>query len=92
MCGREDCVSRVGKFQIFELQSIERKLGYGPSRFLTDLTGPYYPFVMESTYEHLAAVEKVLQGDLSSPESGAWYQKVVPLVESGQREICTIVE
>lgn len=75
-----------------EGSAIERKFGYGPSRILTDLTGPYYTLVMESTYDNLAAYEKVLKDALNAPEFSAWYQRFVPLVESGRREIFTIVE
>lgn len=71
---------------------IDKKYGYGPSRFLTDLTGPYYTLVMESTYENLAAYEKAMKDTMSAKEFGEWYQKFIPLVESGRREIFTIVE
>ncbi len=75
-----------------EGQSIAKKVGYGPARALTDLTGPYYIFVMESTFENLAAFEKSLKETMGAKEWAEWYQRFVPLVESGRREIFTIVE
>ncbi len=71
---------------------IEKKHGYGPSRALVDLTGPYYTFIMESTYENLAAFEKALKDTMAAKDFGEWYQKFVPLIESGKREIFTVVE
>ena len=71
---------------------IEKKLGFEPSRCMFDLTGPYYTFVMESTYKNLASFEQTMQKGMSSPEFSAWYRKFVPLVESGYREIFTLVE
>jgi hypothetical protein len=61
-------------------------------RLLTDLTGPYYTLVFENTYESLTDYEKVSRQEMSSPGMAAAYQKFVPLVDSGRREIFTIVE
>jgi len=64
-----------------------RKHGHGPSRAMFDVTGPYYTFVMESTHENLAAFEKAGKEMMGDAEFGGWYQKFVPLIESGHREI-----
>ena len=61
------------------------------ARALTDLTGPYYTLVLESTYEGLAAYEQSMGEGMSDPEWKAWYQRFSPLVESGHRELFTIV-
>jgi hypothetical protein len=61
-------------------------------RLLTDLTGQYYTLVLESTYKDLGDYEAAQQKTMSAPEMGAMYQKFVPLVDSGKREIFTIVE
>ena len=61
-------------------------------RILTDLTGQYYTMVLESTYKNLADYEEMAQKEMSAQGMGALYQKFVPLVESGRREIFTIVE
>ncbi len=59
-------------------------------RLLTDLTGQYYTLVMESTYKDLADYEASMRRDM--PAVGSLYQKFVPLVDSGRREMFTIVE
>ncbi|HEU4629353.1 MAG TPA: NIPSNAP family protein [Gemmatimonadaceae bacterium] len=61
------------------------------ARLLTDLTGPYYTLVLELTHESLAAMETAAQREMDSPEWKAWYRRFVPLVESGYREIFTLV-
>jgi hypothetical protein len=62
------------------------------NRLLTDLTGPYYTLVMERTYKDLASYEKEMQAGMSQPEFGALYQKFSSYVDSGKREIFTIVQ
>jgi len=84
--------AREAKALLKEGMAIEKKFGYGPSRVLTDLTGPYYTFVMESTYQSLSDYEKAMKSTLGAEEWGKWYQKFIPLVESGKREIFTIAE
>jgi hypothetical protein len=64
----------------------------GRPRILTDLTGQYYTLVVESTFKNLTDYEEFSQQGMSAPEMGALYQKFVPLVDSGKREIFTIVE
>lgn len=75
-----------------EGESLLKTSGGGSTvRYLTDLTGPFYIFVMESTYENLAAFEKAMSDTMGKKEIGEWYQKFVPLIDSGRREIFTIV-
>ena len=59
---------------------------------LTDLTGPFYTVVLELTVPNLSAVETEAPRLLADKDFQANYQKLVPLVESGYREIFTIVE
>lgn len=63
-----------------------------PPRLLTDLTGQFYTLVMESTYKNLADLEHQMETDMRQSGFGAWYQKLIPLVESGRREIFNIEE
>jgi NIPSNAP len=63
-----------------------------PSRVMTDLVGPSYTLVLENSYENLAAFETDGQRIMNNDEWRAWYQKFVPFVESGYREIYTVVE
>ena len=67
--------------------------GGQPPRLLTDLTGPYYTLVVESTFNDLRGYEQRQPGSADAgAKIGALYQKLVPLVDSGRREIFTIVE
>ncbi len=66
--------------------------GASRPRVLTDLTGQYYTLVVESTHKDLADYEAASRRMMSQPDTGGWYQKFVPLVESGRREIFTVVE
>jgi len=66
--------------------------GAAKPRLLTDLTGPYYTLVLENTYKDLADYEATDRKTMSQPEMGAWYQKFIPLVDSGRREIFSILE
>lgn len=72
-----------------EMRDIERASGYDVTRVLTDLTGPYYTLVMESTFESLADYERGLQ---FTDEWRAAYAHFVPLVLGGHREILRVVD
>jgi hypothetical protein len=63
-----------------------------PPRVLTDLVGPYYTVVMESTAQDLQAWETDTRKVLGDSAMHAIYQKFIPLVDSGYREIFTIVQ
>ncbi|HAL56068.1 MAG TPA: hypothetical protein DCP63_06245 [Bacteroidetes bacterium] len=84
--------AREAKALVKEGTEILKKGGPASTRWLTDLTGPFYMLVMESTYENLAALENSMKDTMSAQEFAAWYQKFTPLVESGSREIYSIVE
>ena len=59
-------------------------------RLLTDLTGPFYTLVLETTHKDLPAMAADMQGEIGQAAFGAWYQKFIPLVDSGSREMFTI--
>jgi hypothetical protein len=63
----------------------------GTYRLLTDLTGRYYTLVMENTHKSMADWESSMS-QMSDAAMGALYQKFSALVDSGKREIFTIVE
>ena len=63
-----------------------------PMRFLTDATGRFYRLVLETSYASLAEYEQQLKTVFGNPEWRAWYDKVIPLVESGHREIFNVVQ
>ena len=62
-------------------------------RLLTDFAGgQYYTLVMESEYESLAEFEGEMAKIMGNKEWGNWYQKFVPLADSGRREILNVVQ
>jgi hypothetical protein len=61
-------------------------------RLLTDFAGgQYYTLVMESEYESLSEFEEAMSKTMGDKEWKDWYQKFVPLAESGRREILNVV-
>jgi hypothetical protein len=63
-----------------------------PPRVLTDLVGPYYTLVMETTAKDLQTWEADIRKGMGDPAFHTLYQKFTPLVESGYREIFTVQE
>jgi hypothetical protein len=73
--------------------AIQKRLAPDASaRLLTDLTGRRYTLVLEVTTANLAALEATVPRIFGDKDFQANYQKMTPLVESGHREIFTIVE
>jgi hypothetical protein len=72
-----------------ELVELMRKADVGSDhRLLTDLAGgAYYTLVFEAAFPSLAE----WRGALSSEEGKALYERFIPLVEGGHREIFNIV-
>jgi hypothetical protein len=62
------------------------------TRMMTDLTGPYYTLVMESTFNSLTDYENMMKNELKTDEWRKFYNKFVELVESGRREIFNLVD
>jgi hypothetical protein len=82
----------IAAFNEVGKQAMGAGFGTNSFRLMTDLVGPYYTLVLEAQYESLTAYEKVgkeMMGDAKWREA---YQKFTPLVESGYREIFTIVQ
>ena len=76
-----------------EAVAIQKRAGSSfTPRVLTDLTGPFYTVVLELTVPSLAAFEAEAPRYMADKDFQANYQKLVPLVESGYREIFTLVE
>jgi hypothetical protein len=84
--------AKEAKALVKENEALHKKMGGGTSiRFMTDVTGQYYTFVMEITYDSLSAFEKSFTDVTGAKEFAEWAQKFNPLVESGHREIFSIV-
>lgn len=78
-----------------EAIAIQKKVLAGvdlSTRLLTDVTGPFYTLVLELTVPNLATFEANSPRLFGDKEWQANYQKMAPLVESGSREVFTIVE
>ena len=75
-----------------EAGELAKKYNMPVGRALTDLTGHYYTFVMESTHKSLAEWEGSMNDPRGAEEWGKWYQKFAPLIDGGHREIFTVVE
>jgi hypothetical protein len=73
--------------------AIQKRLAPDASaRLLTDLTGRHYTLVLELTVPSLAILEATTPRVFGDQEFQANYHKMAPLVESGHREIFTIVD
>jgi hypothetical protein len=75
--------------------AIQKRVGGGvdfSTRLLTDVTGPFYTVVLELSVPNLAVFESNAPRLMGDKDWQANYQKIAPLVESGYREIFTLVE
>ena len=76
-----------------EAVAIQKRTGAGfTARILTDVTGPFYTVVLELSVPSVSAWESEAPKFMADKDFQANYQKMVPLVESGHREIFTIVD
>ena len=78
-----------------EGRAIEKRVMSGlqySSRVLTDVTGPFYTLVLELTVPDLATFEANAPRLFADKEWQANYQQMALLVESGYREVFSIVE
>jgi len=75
--------------------AIQKKLFAGENfstRVLTDVTGPFYTLVLELTVPTLATFESYAPRIFGDKDWQAKYQQLGSLVESGYREVFTLVE
>jgi NIPSNAP len=73
------------------LEMMRRKGTMRDTRLLTDLAGEFYTLEFEYTADSLADLERTMQAVMGDPDWKAFYQRFVPLVESGHREIFNVV-
>ena len=62
------------------------------TRVLTDVTGPFYTLVLELTVPSLGAFESYAPKLFADKDWQANYQKMAALVDSGYREVFSVVE
>lgn len=75
--------------------AIQKRVGAGidfSTRVLTDVTGPFYTLVWEITVPNLAGFEGAAPRLMGDKDWQANYQKLGALVDSGYREIFSIVD
>jgi hypothetical protein len=73
--------------------AIQRRAGVEMNqRLMTDLVGTFYTLVLELTIPSMGALEANMPKVMGDKDWQANYQKFSELVESGYREIFTIVE
>ena len=58
---------------------------------LTDASGQFFTVVSEYTVDSLATWERVMAGEFSTPQFAEWFNRMMPLVESGRREFYHVV-
>lgn len=75
-----------------EGRSLLERSGTQSTRLLTDLVGPYYTLVLERTYESLADFEGSSQEFRANDEWKTWYERFLPLLAGGHREVFNVVE
>jgi hypothetical protein len=73
-----------------EMQKVAPMPPESHPRMLTDMTGPYYTLVLEGTYKDLADFDKALHREMAGAGE-VYHKKFVPLVDSGRREIFSVV-
>lgn len=61
-------------------------------RILTDASGPFFTVVTEVEVGTLAAWEGSFRESMNKPWMGEWFSRMMPLVESGNRQFYNIVE
>jgi len=73
--------------------ALQKRLGFNvkSTRLLTDLVGDFYTLVLEMTFESLAEFESAGKTIMAKKEWQDWYARIVPLTQSGHREIFNIV-
>lgn len=59
-------------------------------RILTDLSGPFFTVITETEFESLTEWEAERDKFFGDPRFSAWFERLVPLVESGRREFYNI--
>jgi hypothetical protein len=66
--------------------------GHGSMRLLTDVVGPFYTLILESTHQSLADYEAAAKKLMADQDWKNWYGKVAEVSKGGYREIYQVVE
>jgi hypothetical protein len=76
-----------------EMAALSQRVNWGARelRLLTDAVGPFYTLVFEATFDDLATYEREAKRVMGIPEWGEVYRRFAPHVESGYREVFSVV-
>jgi hypothetical protein len=85
-------LAKDAKQKMQEGLAMMKSSGIRESRVCMDMTGPFYTMVLENTYDSLSAFEATHSDMGKDTEWPKWYASFSELVESGHREIYSIVE
>ncbi len=72
--------------------TLAKSVGFAPDRLLTDVSGPFYTMVLENVFPSLSAFEESVGKGFANKAWEEWYEKFIPLVEEGHREIFNVVD
>jgi hypothetical protein len=84
--------AKEAKAMVKDGLAIANAAGIKNNRVCLDITGPFYTFVLENTYDSLSDFESTMSEMTKNAEWQKWYASFIQLVESGHREMYTIVE
>jgi hypothetical protein len=62
-----------------------------PTRLLTDASGTFFTVIWETEVESLGKWEEELAKTFERADFTAWFERMVPLVDSGRRDFYTVV-
>ena len=84
--------AKDAKVKMKEGMRFIEEAGVKDNRVCLDVSGPFYTLVLENTFDSLDAFEKGLAKLGQSKDWQTWYASFGELVESGYREIYTVVK
>jgi hypothetical protein len=84
--------AKEAKALIKEGVEIVKKVGVNNNRACLDVTGPFYTLAFENTFENLGAFEDAQAKLRKDAAWQKWYASFSELLESGHREIYTVVD
>lgn len=83
---------KEAKALLHQVKELNTRLGIPLGKVMTDLTGSFYTLVLETDYPSLTEYEKALPKVFENQDWQTVYGKFRPMIQSGQREIFSVVE
>ena len=72
-------------------ERVVREFGGGAPRMLEDLSGEFFTLVVEHTLPSMAAWEEAREKLFDLSDFEGWFDRMMPLVETGRREYWNVV-